>query len=157
MLTLTQRLPADTNAAVPHRLALSAEERVRSRHRFMTEQGEAVQLALPRGTALHDGDLLADAEGRARARVHTKPEPVLTARATDAFTLLRAAYHLGNRHVALELGRDYLRISPDTVLAEMLIQLGLTIISETVPFQPEPGAYSGHSHEFVRMPRPHHG
>jgi urease accessory protein len=146
MLTLTQRLPADPNATLPHRLALSAEERTRSRHRFVTENGEEVQLVLPRGTVLRDGDLLADAEGRALVQVRAKPEPVLTARAADAFTLLRAAYHLGNRHVALELGRDYLRIGPDPVLADMLIQLGLTTVSETVPFQPESGAYGSHGY-----------
>lgn len=157
MLTVTQRLPPNPDADVPHRLALSAEERVRSRRRFVTEQGVEVQLVLPRGTALQDGDLLADADGRAQARVHAKPEPVITARAPDAFTLLRAAYHLGNRHVALELGHDYLRIGPDSVLADMLNQLGLTTVSETVPFQPEPGAYGGHAHEFVRLPHTHHG
>ena len=157
MLTLTQRLPADPNVMLPHRLALSAEERTRSRHRFVTEKGEEVQLVLPRGTVLRDGDLLADAEGRALVRVSARPEPVLTARVADAFTLLRAAYHLGNRHVALELGRDYLRIGPDPVLADMLNQLGLTTVSETVPFQPEPGAYGRHSHEFARLPHPHHG
>jgi urease accessory protein len=157
MLTLTQRLAPEPNATVPHRLALTAEERTRSRHRFVTENGEDVQLVLARGTVLRDGDLLADADSRALVRVSAKPEPVLTARAADAFTLLRAAYHLGNRHVALELGRDYLRIGPDSVLADMLNQLGLVLVSEIVPFQPEPGAYGGHSHEFVRLPHHRHG
>ncbi|MBI5612357.1 MAG: urease accessory protein UreE [Gammaproteobacteria bacterium] len=157
MLTLTQRLPADPNAAAPHRLVLSAEERTRSRQRFVMENGEEVQLMLPRGTLLRDGDLLAGADGSALVRVRAMAEPVLTARAAHALTLLRAAYHLGNRHVALELGCDYLRLSPDSVLADMLVQLGLTTVSETAPFQPEPGAYGGHGHEFVRPPHLPHG
>ena len=58
----------------------------------------------------------------------------------------RAAYHLGNRHVALELGSGYLRLSPDSVLAQMLTQLGLTVVEEIAPLQPEAGAYAGHAH-----------
>ena len=146
MLTLSLRLSADPTATPPHTLWLTAEERTRSRFKFVTEGGADVQLVLPRGTVLRDGDLLADANGRAQARIRAKPEPVLTVRGCDRFALLRAAYHLGNRHVALELGRDYLRLSPDSVLEQMLVQLGLTVVSEIVPLQPEPGAYGGHSH-----------
>lgn len=157
MMTLIQRLSPDREIAVVHTLSLTAEERTRSRYRFVTDHGVEVQLVLARGTVLRDGDLLADAGGAALVRVRARPEPVLTARAGDAFTLLRAAYHLGNRHVALELGRDYLRLAPDPVLADMLSQLGLEVIAETAPFQPEPGAYGGHSHEFVRVPHRYHG
>ena len=152
MLTLNQRLPADPAAVPPHTLWLTAEERTRSRFKFATAEGAEVQLVLPRGTVLRDGDLLADAENKTQVRVRAKPEPVLTARAPDSFTLLRAAYHLGNRHVALELGRDYLRLSPDPVLEQMLTQLGLAVVSEVAPFQPEPGAYGGHSHDTDRVP-----
>lgn len=152
MLTLTHRLPTDPAAVPPQTLRLTAEERTRSRYKFITEEGAEVQLALARGTVLHDGDLLADASGQAQARVRAKPEPVLTARARDRFMLLRAAYHLGNRHVALELGPDYLRLSPDAVLEQMLVQLGLTVVAEIAPLQPEPGAYGGHTHEFARVP-----
>jgi urease accessory protein len=146
MLTFTQRLPPDSNATVTYTLALTAEERTRSRLRFEAEEGVLVQLALPRGTVLRDGDLLRGDSGDALVRVRAKAEPVLTARTKDAHTLLRAAYHLGNRHVPVEVGRNYLRLSPDTVLAEMLAQLGLDVIEETVPFHPEAGAYAGHSH-----------
>jgi urease accessory protein len=146
MLTLTQRLPADASARAAHELALTAEERTRSRFRFDTEDGVTVQLVLPRGTMLRDGDWLRADDGATFVRVRARPEPVLTARAPDALTLLRAAYHLGNRHVPVEVGNDYLRIAPDSVLADMLRQLGLAVIEEVVPFQPEAGAYGGHSH-----------
>jgi urease accessory protein len=149
MFTLTQRLPPDANAAVSQTLRLTAEERARSRHRFMTTEGSEVQLVLPRGTLLRDGDLLRANEDDTLVRVRARPEPVLTVRAPDAFALMRAAYHLGNRHVALELGGDFLRLSPDPVLADMLARLGLAVVEEIAPFQPEAGAYGGHAH--------HHG
>lgn len=144
MLTASERLaPNDTASA--HTLSLTAEERARARHRFTTEEGEAVQLVLPRGTMLRDGDLLRAQDGRL-VRVRARPEPVLTTRAADRQLLLRAAYHLGNRHVALEVGADYLRLSPDPVLAHMLEQMGLAVVAETAPFEPEAGAYGGHHH-----------
>ena len=146
MLVLTQRLPTDPSAKATYTLALTAEERARSRLRFDTEEGATVQLGLPRGTVLRDGDLLRTDDGDAVVRVRAKPEPVITARAPDALTLLRAAYHLGNRHVPVEVGTDYLRLSPDSVLADMLLQLGLAITEEITPFQPEAGAYGGHTH-----------
>ncbi len=146
ILTLIQRLPADPSAKATYTLALTAEDRTRSRLRFETEEGVAVQLGLPRGTMLRDGDLLRADEGDAVVRVRAKPEPVITAHAPDALTLLRAAYHLGNRHVPVEVGKDYLRLAPDSVLADMLVQLGLTLTEEVTPFQPEAGAYGGHSH-----------
>lgn len=154
MLSLTQRLKPDPKAKVAHSLPLTAEERTRSRHRFITADGIEVQLILPRGTQLRDGDLLRATDNDALVRVEARPEPVLTVRTADPDALARAAYHLGNRHVALELGSGYLRLSPDSVLAEMLIQLGLKIIEEIAPFQPEAGAYAGHSHhqDMSRVP-----
>ncbi|MCR4300958.1 MAG: urease accessory protein UreE [Sulfuricaulis sp.] len=157
MLTLSQRLPPDPAAAPPHTLWLTAAERTRSRFRFATEAGAEVQLVLPRGTVLHDGDLLAGTDGKTLVRVRARPEAVSTARVPDNFTLLRAAYHLGNRHVALELGRDYLRLLPDSVLEEMLTQLGLKIVSEIAPFNPEPGAYGAHRHGAPFLTGHNHG
>ena len=152
MLTLTQRQQPDPSANIAHSLLLTAEERTRSRFRLETETRTAVQLVLPRGTCLRDGDLLRADDGATLVRVKARPEPVLTAHAPDMWTLLRAAYHLGNRHVPVEVGKDYLRIAPDSVLAEMLQQLGLALVEEVVPFQPEAGAYAGHSHHHGTIP-----
>lgn len=146
MLTVTNRRSPDPSAQAAHTLLLTAEERTRSRFRFVTEEGAPVQLYLPRGTVLRDGDLLETDTGGVLVRVRAASEPVLTARAGEPFLLLRAAYHLGNRHVALELGPDYLRLAPDPVLADMLMQLGCAVIEEVTPFQPEAGAY-GHHHQ----------
>ena len=101
-----------------------------------------VYLQLPRGTTLQDGDILAAETDDIFVRVAAKPEPVLTVTSTDMLNLLRAAYHLGNRHVSLEITPNYLRLAPDAVLEKMLHQLGLQVITEIAPFCPQGGAYS---------------
>jgi urease accessory protein len=137
------------NAQPDYTLALAAAERTRSRLKFQSIEGETLQLQLPRGTVLRDGDLLLPEHGQQFVKVIAQPEPVLTVTAIEPLSLLRAAYHLGNRHVPLEITPDYLRLSPDSVLADMLIKMGLQVNTETVPFQPESGAYgnSHHSHD----------
>jgi urease accessory protein len=146
MLTLTQRQPPNPHTVVTHTLALTAEERTRSRHRFSTEDGEEIFLRLPRGTVLKDSDILVDENQSSFIRIIAKPEPVVTAVAPTPLLLLRAAYHLGNRHVPVEVTPNYLRLSPDAVLQAMLTQLGLEIQAEIAPFQPELGAYGNHHH-----------
>jgi urease accessory protein len=144
MLKLTTRLTTPAIAPVQSTLALTAEERTRSRHRFSTVSGEDVHLCLPRGTVLKDGDLLHSDPPGTVVQVIAKPEPVLTVTAPDSLTLMRAAYHLGNRHVPLEVSADYLRLSPDSVLEAMLEQLGLQVRASVEPFYPEAGAYHSH-------------
>lgn len=139
-MLMTQRLPANAGAAVNFTLALTAEERTRSRHRFEIED-EYVFLRLPRGTVLRDGDILRSQVGDILVRVSAKPEPVLTVTAKSSLDLLRAAYHLGNRHIPLEIAASYLRLSPDSVLHKMLEQMGMEVEEAILPFQPETGAY----------------
>ncbi|MFM7408278.1 MAG: urease accessory protein UreE [Cuspidothrix sp.] len=145
MLILTQLKPPDINAIVTLSLSLTAQDRTRSRHKFTLADGKDVFLRLPRGTVLNDGDILTDENENIYMKIIAKPEPVLTVLA-EIPLLLRAAYHLGNRHVPVEITSTYLRLSPDAVLAAMLTQLGLEIKEEVVPFQPELGAYGNHSH-----------
>ena len=125
-------------------LALIAEDRTRSRHRFMTVEGEEISLQLQRGTVLREGDILADDQDQAIAIVVAQPEPVVTVTAKHPLEFLRAAYHLGNRHISLEITETYLRLTPDSVLEDMVLQMGLTVTHETQPFQPESGAYHHH-------------
>lgn len=150
MHIVTQRLSTQAKQLVNPKslltLALVAEDRTRSRHRFMTLEGEEINLQLQRGTVLKEGDILADENNQAIALVIAKPEPVLTVTAAHPLDFLRAAYHLGNRHISLEITESYLRLSPDSVLEDMVLQLGLTVIKETQPFQPESGAYHHHDH-----------
>jgi urease accessory protein len=150
VLILTQRVSPASAPWAEATLALTAEERSRSRHRFASTTGEAIYLDLPRGTVLQDGDWL---QGHRESdsspvlvNVIAKPEPVLTVTTEHSLALLKAAYHLGNRHVALEVTTDYLRLTPDPVLKAMLEQLGLTVVEEMAPFQPEAGAYGHTSH-----------
>ncbi|MBD2451742.1 urease accessory protein UreE [Nostoc sp. FACHB-152] len=145
-ITLTQRKPPNFDAVVSLTLALTAEERTRSRHRFETEDGQVVFLRLSRGTVLRDGDILQDETDGSVIRIVAKPEPVITVFASTPLLLMRAAYHLGNRHVPVEITPGYLRLSPDSVLSTMLEHLGLEIKEEVAPFQPELGAYGHHSH-----------
>jgi urease accessory protein len=146
MLTFTQRLSAEVNISVSFTLSLTAEERTRTRHRFETPEGQVIYLRLPRGTVLQDGDLLQSEEGNVVIQIVAKPELVLTVTSETPLGLLKASYHLGNRHVPLEVAPQYLRLSPDPVLQSMLEQLGVEVKEEVVPFQPETGAYR-HSHE----------
>ncbi len=157
MLTLTQRLPhaaaptgSATLATPLPQLHLTAEERTRSRRRFALADGETVYVQLPRGTVLRDGDVLQTETGDRQVQIVAKPEPVLTVTADSPLALLRAAYHLGNRHVPLEVTLSYLRLSPDPVLQTMLMGLGVHVTEEVLPFQPEVGAYTHTS------PQPHH-
>lgn len=108
----------------------------------MTTGGEMVTLQLPRGTVLQDGDRLQSQDGQHWVQVVAKPEPIMVAIAPDPLTLLRAAYHLGNRHVPLEITTTELRLAPDPVLKTLLEQLGVAVTESIAPFQPEAGAYS---------------
>ena len=141
----THRLSEAPNRVTPLVLSLTAEERGRSRHHFTTTDGQTVYLQLPRGTVLQDGDLLQSESKDLILQVQAKPEAVLTVQADTSLDLLRAAYHLGNRHVALEITSTCLRLSTDPVLRDMLEQRGLAVTEERCPFQPEMGAY-GHHH-----------
>lgn len=144
-ITLTQRCPTNAQQVVQAVVALSAEERLRSRYLCQTENGIALLLSLPRGTVLNDGDLLTTAAADWWVRVQAKAEPILKVEAPSPLDLLKATYHLGNRHVPLEVTETALKLSPDPILKEMLEHLGATVTELVEPFYPEMGAYF-HSH-----------
>ena len=127
-------------------LTLPFEQRQKSRLRTRLDNGEEVGLFLPRGTVLRHGDRLRAANGRV-VEVRAAPETVSTARTDDPLRLARAAYHLGNRHVALQLGPGWLRYLHDHVLDGMVRELGLDVVCEQAPFEPEAGAYGGGHHQ----------
>lgn len=143
-LIFTQRLTTNPDRPPHLTLLLTAEERQRSRARHRTSEGQTLELLLPRGTVLQDGDWLQSNIGDLFLQIQAQPEPVLTVRAATPLALLQGAYHLGNRHVPLEITPTYLRLSPDPVLEAMLNRMGLAVTPETHPFQPEPGAYGHH-------------
>jgi len=148
MLRITQRLPEPSaaGARVDARLVLPFERRSRSRFRARLEGGEEVGVVLARGQILRGGDLLLADDGRV-IEVGAAPEQVSTLRAPDARLLARVAYHLGNRHVALQIGEGWLRYAHDHVLDALALALGAQLTVEQAPFEPEAGAYDrGHDH-----------
>jgi urease accessory protein len=127
-------------------LHLTAEERTRLRGLRQTRCGQPLLLQLPRGKALLPWEWLAADDGLARVRVDPAAEALLRVQADGPQALLQAAYHLGNRHVALEVRDGEVRLLADPVLEDLLRQRGLRVERAHEPFQPEPGAYGGGGH-----------
>lgn len=131
------------------RLSLSAEQRTSLRGHRRSCCGVDLVLQLPRGDALQPGDWLLSDDGVVAVEVAAAPEQLLRVSSSDRLALLQAAYHLGNRHVALELHDDHLLLQHDSVLRDLLLHRGLTLSEVEAPFQPEAGAYAlagGHGH-----------
>lgn len=128
-------------------LTLDWDVRQKSRFEATDSLGRSVGVFLPRGTVVRGGDVLV-AEDGSLVCVEAAPQTVLRITACTAhgspFDLTRAAYHLGNRHVPIELRPDHLQIEPDHVLAEMLRAMHLIVNTVEAPFEPESGAYSSH-------------
>jgi urease accessory protein len=141
LLMIRQRL-AEPRAPAG-RLVLAYDLRCRSRFRACLADGSEAGVVLERGQVLRDGDLLLADDGRA-ILVVAAPEWVTTLRCNDPVRLARAAYHLGNRHVALQIGESWLRYRHDHVLDDMAKGLGLDVTVEQQPFEPEAGAYHPH-------------
>jgi urease accessory protein len=127
------------------RVRLTYQERVRSRLAAMTQDGRAVAIMLPRGSLMRDGTVLTG-EGELRVIVEATPEPLARVTAPSVVSLMRAVYHLANRHVPGQLGPDHVLIERDPVLERMLIGLGARVEHVEAPFDPEAGAYEGHIH-----------
>jgi urease accessory protein len=155
MLTANKLFPAGRGLApvllkrAAH-VALDWDVRQKSRFEATDSSGRTLGVFLPRGTVVRGGDVLV-AEDGSLVRVEAAPQPVMVIRHCtrhgSPFDLVRAAYHLGNRHVQIELRPDHLKIEPDHVLAEMLGRMHLIVTNEDAPFEPEGGAYAGgHGH-----------
>lgn len=160
MLTVNKLVPAGRGLApvlLKRATTVSLDWDVRQKSRFdaTDSAGRTLGVFLPRGTQARGGDVLV-AEDGSLIRVQAAEQPVMVVRHCTQhgtpFDLTRAAYHLGNRHVAIELQPDHLKIEPDHVLAEMLARMHLIVTTEEAAFEPEGGAYAaghgyGHSHE----------
>ena len=157
MLTINKLIPqARGLAPVLLKRAATVElgwdVRQKSRFDATDSEGRGLGVFLPRGTAVRGGDVLVGDDG-SLVVVRAAPQPVLVVRHRgehgSPFDLLRAAYHLGNRHVPLQLAADHLKLEPDHVLAGMLRQMHLIVGEANEAFEPEAGAYAagGHGHE----------
>jgi urease accessory protein len=132
-------------------LRLPFDQRQKSRLRTQLVSGEEVALALPRGEILRGGDLVVASDGRV-IEVQAETERVVHVECDTPTALARCAYHLGNRHVPVEVGDGYLRFAADHVLEEMLKGLGARLQPMDAPFEPEAGAYAGgHAHQHDEM------
>lgn len=127
-------------------LVLTYDTRKKSRFKAELTNGESLGVMLPRGRMLRGGDSLQDEAGNVICVV-AAPEPVSLVSSNDLRALVRAAYHLGNRHVPLQVGDGWLRYQHDHVLDDMVLGLGLQVDYEQAPFEPEDGAYSGAASE----------
>jgi len=146
MITLTKKCQLKINQVVDYQLYLTSEERVKAKQKIKIDtedkaSEEYIKLDLVRGGILEEGDILTNDTEDFFVEIKAKLEPVITVKSPDVLTLLKVAYHLGNRHISLEISRDYLRFSPDHVLESMLVKLGVNLEQEIVAFYPESGAY----------------
>jgi urease accessory protein len=137
-------------------LTLSFADRRRSRLRTRLDDGREIALHLPRGTALRDGDRLRSEAGELVIAVRAAAESLSRVGSDDTLRLARAAYHLGNRHVPVQIGPGFLAYEHDHVLDGMIEDLGLRPVAASAPFEPEAGGYRhggarahdhGHHHE----------
>lgn len=142
--------------AASEQLVLPFELRQRSRLRATTASGTELALLLPRGTVLRDGNRLRAVNGLIIA-VQAATESVSTARSDNVTQFARVCYHLGNRHVPLQVGAGWLRYLADHVLDQMVTELGLAVVHEQAAFEPEAGAYHQHEHAGAGVFRRHHG
>lgn len=176
MLTVNKLIPGGRGLAPvllrrAARVELDWDVRQRSRFEATDSNGRALAVFLPRGSVVRGGDVLV-AEDGSMVVVDAAAEPVMVVTPCphhgSAFDLTRAAYHLGNRHVALELRPDRLQLEPDPVLADLLRHMDLIVGQARAPFEPESGAYAsaaqgthgghghGHGHGHVEAPRHEH-
>jgi len=132
---------------VKGQLRLPFESRQKSRLKTKLVSGEEVGLMLPRGEILRGGDLVTASDGRV-IEVVAEPEKLLH---IESDSLPKVAYHLGNRHVAVQVGQTFLRIAEDHVLEEMLKKMGAKVSRVEAPFEPEAGAYAGGHHQHDEM------
>ena len=132
---------------VKGQLKLPFDARQKSRLKTKLVSGEEVGLMLPRGEILRGGDLVTASDGRV-IEVVAEPEKLLH---IETDSLAKVAYHLGNRHVPVQVGESFLRIAEDHVLEEMLKKMGAKVSRVEAPFEPEAGAYAGGQHQHDEM------
>ena len=156
MLTINKLLPQGHGLAAvllkrAPTLELDWDVRQKSRFDATDSDGRALGVFLPRGTVVRGGDVLVAQDGSLVIVKAAAQSVLVVTHCTEhgaPFDLLRAAYHLGNRHVQLELKADHLKFEPDHVLADLLRQMHLIVTPAHAAFEPEAGAYAagGHAH-----------
>lgn len=154
MIKLTQK--TNTRDEPRTTLTLPLHQRIKSRLRVVLDNGEEAGLFLERGTTLKAGDQLLSEDGY-RVEILAADETLSVVKSEDSHLLARACYHLGNRHVSIQIDRGQIRYPHDHVLDEMLRGLGLRVETVEAPFEPEPGAYGGSAEQGRHHDHHHHG
>ncbi len=126
-------------------LSLPIDKRIKSRLKVTLDDGREAGLFLPRGLILRDGDQVESDDGVV-VMVCAADEHVSTVHCDDPLLLTRVAYHLGNRHVSLQVATGFVRYQHDHVLDDMVRGLGGEVVVEQAPFEPEAGAYHNSNH-----------
>jgi len=143
MIRFTHKLdrarPADATLTLPY------DSRIKSRLRVNLDDGREAGLFLERGATLRNGELLGS-DGGLVVEIRAATESCSTVHCADPLQLARICYHLGNRHVPLQIEAGWARYQHDHVLDDMVCGLGGTVVAEQAPFEPEAGAYSGGGH-----------
>lgn len=142
MLQITHRNASGTAVTT---LTLPLEKRIHSRQRVTLDNGSEAGLFLERGHILRNGDLIGTDDG-VIVEIKAAPEAVSTIQTKDALLLSRLCYHLGNRHVPVQISPDSVSYQHDHVLDEMVRGLGAEPTIAMAPFEPEAGAYDSHTH-----------
>ena len=127
-------------------VTLVRDQREKSRLKVTLDDGREAGLFFEKGTTFKDGDLLINTDGSVIIEIKAADETVSSVYCNDPLLLARACYHLGNRHVPLQIDKNLLRYQHDHVLDEMVKGLGLEVKTEQAPFEPESGAYAASSH-----------
>ena len=163
MLILYTLLSDTTHSKTPAKesttgsVTLTLEQRQKTRLRTQLDDGREAGIRLPRHSHMTLGSLLLSEQGEV-VEVKAAPETVSVASTTDSLLLKRACYHLGNRHVQLQITEGWVAYQSDHVLDEMVKGLGLSVETREQPFEPEDGAYShGHSHDHSQNHSHHDG
>ena len=125
-------------------VTLTLDQRVKSRLRTHLDSGEEIGIFMQRGSILEHGDLITTESGFV-ARVIAAPEQISSIYTEDSLLLSRVCYHLGNRHVELQITQKSVHYRHDHVLDEMIRSFGLIVVPELLPFKPEKGAYKSQS------------
>lgn len=144
MIRITEIL--ESKASPSATLSLPINSRVKSRIKVTLDDGREAGLFLPRGKILRNGDLVVSEEGLV-VEIKAAPELVSTVSSDNPHVLAVASYHLGNRHVPLQVESTWLRYLHDHVLDDMVKGLGLSVKTETAPFEPEAGAYQSSAND----------
>ena len=146
MLKFEKKLQSNNNKQADATLTLTLDERIKSRLKVTLDNGQEVGLFFEKGVIFEDGDLIISSNKELIVEIKAANETLSTIYSDDPLLIARAAYHLGNRHMPLQIEQGKLRYQHDHVLDAMVQGLGLVVKVEQAPFQPESGAYSGGSH-----------